>query len=140
MVGDDMSGAGAGEHARDVGTPAQGSERARETGGVTATPDDDTVVAVRVSHGSLEEAEYAVIVGTFEDETLGSSERFLDRQLGGVLTASYDAGGYPGPFDGTALFIRPHPDVEQRTSPPGAYVVGLGRSVELTRSRGCATL
>ena len=99
------------------------------------TTEDDTVVAIRVSHGSLEEADYAVMVGTFEDETLGGTERFLDRQLGGLLTASYDAGSYPGTFEGHSLFIRPHPDVDRRTSPPGAYVIGLGRSVELTRSR-----
>ena len=65
----------------------------------------------------------------------GGAERFLDQQLGGVLSATYEAGSYPGAFDGSALFIRPHPDVERRTSPPGAYIVGLGRGVELTRSR-----
>ncbi len=135
MVHDDVTGHALNDPVRDVGAGASapGTNANPATGPVTT--EDDTLVSIRVSHGSLEEADYAVMVGTYEDETLGGAERFLDRQLGGVLIASYEAGSYPGPFEGNALFIRPHPDVTMRTAPPGAYVVGLGRSVDLTRSR-----
>jgi hypothetical protein len=133
MVRDDTTRADGHNPTRDIGAaaPAPGND----TRSPPEAAEDDTVVAIRVSHGSVEEAEYAVMVGSFEDETLGGTERFVDRQLGGLLSASFDAGGYPGTFDGPSLFIRPHPDVARRTSPPGAYVIGLGRSVELTRSR-----
>ncbi len=134
MVRDDVREGVAGDVRRDIGSGAPFGGSAREPS-EAGEPDDDTVFAIRVSHGSIEEADYAVIVGTYEDEALGGVERFLDRQLGGVLTATFEAGSYPGPFDGSALFVSPHPDVARRTSPPGAYIVGVGRGVDLTRSR-----
>jgi hypothetical protein len=134
MGRDDVTGTVASDLPRDIG--AGGLVARSATGGPgDVAPQDDTVIGIRVSHGSIEEADYAVMVGSYEDEALGGAERFLDRQLGGVLAATYEAGSYPGPFDGNALFIRPHPDVERRTSPPGAYIVGLGRGIDVTRSR-----
>ena len=130
---------GADSGTREIGTSAAGGEDGPADGdaspGAQLLEEDGTIVEITVSHGSLEEADYALMVATYEDETLSGAERFLDRQLNGLLSSSFDAGFYPGELGGKSLFLRPHPVVTERTSPPGAYIIGLGRSVDLTRSR-----
>ena len=77
---------------RDIGveTADVGSAGASGEGGVPPDAsfrearlweEDGTIVEVTVSHGSLEEADYALMVATFQDETLSGAERFLDESL-----------------------------------------------------------
>jgi hypothetical protein len=95
----------------------------------------DPVVHITVSHGSFEQADYALMVSTYEDETFTGTERLLDVQLRGLLTASFEAGAYPGALEGRSLFIAPPPDERLESEPPGAYVVGLGQTTALSRDR-----
>jgi CHAT domain len=95
----------------------------------------DPVLKITVSHGSFEQADYALMVPTYEDESFTGSERVLDGQLHGLLAANFDAGAYPGPLEGRSLFIAPRPDEDIESEPPGAYVVGLGQTADLSRDR-----
>ena len=90
--------------------------------------EDSTVVSFSVTHASLEEAEYGLMVGSFADEGLSGAERYLDARLGGILRARYDIDHYPGEL-GSSMFIDPDPD--RPTMPAAAYVVGLGPTTEL---------
>jgi CHAT domain len=95
----------------------------------------DPIIAITVSHGSFEQADYALMVPTYEDEFFTGAERLLDVQLHGVLNASLEAGIYPGPLEGRSIFIELSTDEHTETQPPGAYIVGLGRTTALTRDR-----
>lgn len=92
-------------------------------------------VAVSVLHGDLRYAKYPVMVGHYEGDTIGGSERYLDRKLRGQLMQHYQFGNYPGAL-GKSLTIVPHRDrhVKQLHLPVGALVVGLGRMGELSSS------
>ena len=110
--------------------------RSARPGGPTAAVEeaprhDVPVVSISVTHASLEEANYALMVGGFLDEALSGAERYLDARLGGVLRAHYDVDQYAGAL-GTSLFIDPDPDAP--TMPPAAHVVGLGSTTELGRA------
>jgi beta-lactamase superfamily II metal-dependent hydrolase len=88
-------------------------------------------VEISVLHGGFERAEYPLIVGTFDGEHLSDPERFLDRQFGGQLSSRAAIHQYPRRV-GESVFITPSDGTV--TEPPGAYVLGLGRAADLTRS------
>ena len=95
--------------------------------------EDGTKVEITLAHCSLENAEYPVMVGTFAGEYLSGAERFLDQQLNGQLTSSWEVGRYPSEL-GTSLFIAPSRAMETATQPPGAYIIGLGSTMRLGRN------
>jgi len=92
-------------------------------------------VRVSVTHGSLAFAEHRVAVGHYEGDTIIGAEAYLDRVLGGRLSARQALGLYPGPAGSHALFDHPSPSGK----PPGALVVGLGEVGGLTPSLLSAT-
>ncbi len=113
---------------RDLGTPLSRPTAESEDHTV-----DDHPIKITVSHGSIEEADFAVMVGTFDDEGMSGIERFLDQQLGGVLSARFETGCYPGPL-GTSIFVKNVVTRGRPSTPLSAYIIGLGRSVALTRA------
>jgi beta-lactamase superfamily II metal-dependent hydrolase len=92
----------------------------------------DKVVEISIVHGGFENAEYPLIVGSFEGEHLSSAERFLDRQFGGQLASRVEINRYPTAI-GESLFLHASPDQPVPSEPPGAYIVGLGPSSKLGR-------
>ncbi len=98
----------------------------------TIHDEDGTIVSISVSHCSLEEAQFAVMVGTYANESLAGAERFLDHQLGGELMARFQIDRYPSEV-GTSLFLPADEVVDHISDPPGAYVVGLGSTIKLGR-------
>lgn len=91
-------------------------------------------VQVRVTHGSLAYARHRIAVGHYAGDTIVGAEAYLDRVLGGRLSARRALGLYPGSIGTQALFDHP-----AGGKPPGALVLGLGRVGELTPSLLCAT-
>jgi hypothetical protein len=90
-------------------------------------------VVVSVVHGDLRYAKYPVMVGHYEGDTIGGSERYLDRKLRGQLMRHYQFGNYPGAL-GRSLTVVPHWDrhLKQFHLPVGALVIGSGRMGELS--------
>jgi CHAT domain-containing protein len=82
-----------------------------------------------VSNGHLRQAEYPLVVGHYQDDTIVSAEKVLDRCLGGRLTERFAMSIYPGP-ERTAEIVR-----TPGAHPPGAIVVGLGEVGELTQEK-----
>ena len=93
-----------------------------------APPPDKWVMRVEVLHGSLEYAEYPVLVGHYEGTPIEGAEGFLDRKLNGRLTNRHVLGRYPEEIGQTAVI----PGFE---SVKGAIVVGMGPIGELTQPR-----
>lgn len=91
-------------------------------------------VDVTVLHAGFDAASYAVMVGVYADEEMSGAERFLDDQFAQLLSGWRDLGRYPGRL-GTSVFVEPLVDVDQGCQPTGAYLVGLGSALELTRSQ-----
>lgn len=83
-------------------------------------------MAISVAHGDLRYANYPVLAGHYQGDTIVSAEAAIDRRLGGKLTERYRASLYPGPV-GTAEVIH-----SPETSPRGALIVGLGEVGEIT--------
>ena len=82
-----------------------------------------------VVHGSLEDVDPPVIVGTLDGTPIGGSEEALNRRLGGSLARHRLLNQYPGPLGTVQLFVRP--DVVG----PDAAVIGMGDAGDLTPSR-----
>jgi hypothetical protein len=99
---------------------------------LSSVVDDDTRVEITVVHGSVANAEYALMTGGFEGEQFGGVERFLDRQFGGLLTSWSEIDLFPRQL-GTARFIEPSRTADKETEPPGGYVIGLGPLSDLGR-------
>ena len=99
--------------AMGVGPP----DRAVETG---------TKIKVRIAHGDLNDARYAVTAGHYDGDTIRGAEGALDRKLHGRLNRKRSLGLYPGKIE-TAEFMH-EPGERER----GALIVGLGRFGTLT--------
>lgn len=97
----------------------------------TVHDEDGAIVEISVSHCSLEEARFAVMVGTYANESLAGAERFLDHQLHGELAARFGIDRYPAEL-GTSLFLSTGDD-DNASGMSGAYVVGLGSTLSLGR-------
>ena len=113
----------------------------REVPGATGSPAPtaptrpsapESPVAISIVHASLDLATFALMIGTFVDEPMTGVERFVDRQLGGLLSTWIELDRYPGEL-GTSRFVEPAPVGSPATEPPGCYVVGLGRSSDFGR-------
>src|SRR6478672_698068 len=90
-------------------------------------------VTVTVRHAGFDRASYALMVPVYVDEEMSGAERFLDGQFGQLLSGWRDLGRYPGAL-GTSVFVEPEKDVKE-CEPPGAYLVGVGSSLDLDRRR-----
>ena len=103
----------------------------------------ESPVAISIAHASLDLATFALMIGTFIDEPMTGVERFVDRQLGGLLSTWIELDRYAGEL-GTSRFVEPAPVGAPATEPPGCYVVGLGRSSDFGRVQlahaGAATM
>jgi CHAT domain-containing protein len=86
----------------------------------------DNPIRVSVSHGHLRQAKFPVMVGHYQDDTIVSAEKELDRQFGGRLTQRFNMGVYPGRVGTLEVVLAPG------CSPTGALVIGLGEVGELT--------
>jgi hypothetical protein len=104
----------------------------RDLSDMSEAIDDDTHVQISVVHGSVANAEYPLMIGGFEGEQFGGTERFLDRQFGGLLTSWSEIDLFPRQL-GTARFVEPSRTADKETEPPGGYVIGLGSMAELGR-------
>ena len=99
------------------------------TPGQITDPGGLTQLRVRVSHGSLEQADHPVMVGHYQGIPSEGAEAFLDRKLNHALDRHHDLGDYPEAV-GDALYVH-----ELGCEPPGGIVLGLGEFGELTRSK-----
>jgi hypothetical protein len=88
------------------------------TGAALAT--ELLALRVSVAHGDLKHARFPVAVGHYENDTIVSAEKLLDRQLNSALTERHRLGLYPGPR-GTVEVV-----LVSGASPPGALVIGFG--------------
>jgi len=104
----------------------------RDVNDMSESIDDDTHVEISVVHGSVANAEYPLMIGGFEGEQFGGTERFLDRQFGGLLASWSEIDLYPRQL-GTTRFVEPSRSPDKETEPPGGYVVGLGPMADLGR-------
>lgn len=83
-------------------------------------------ILVKVVHGHLAFAKHPVLVGHYNGDTFAGAEAQLDRVLDGRLSQRRHLGLYPGPLETSAVVL----DSLQR--PPGAVVVGLGETANLS--------
>ncbi|HEX2064018.1 MAG TPA: CHAT domain-containing protein [Acidimicrobiales bacterium] len=82
---------------------------------------------IRVLHASCDAATHPVVVGHYKGAPIAGAEAFLDRRLGGRLSARQLCGLYPDDL-GEHLLIP----AARGQRPPGAIVVGLGPRGDLT--------
>jgi hypothetical protein len=104
----------------------------RDLNDMSEAIDDDTHIEISVVHGSVANAEYPLLIGGFEGEQFGGTERFLDRQFGGLLTSWSEIDLFPRQL-GSARFVEPSRSPDKETEPPGCYVIGLGTMADLGR-------
>lgn len=83
-------------------------------------------IQIKVVHGHLAFAKYPVLVGHYNGDTFAGAEAQLDGVLDGRLSQRRHLGLYPGPLETSAVVL----DSLQR--PPGAVVVGLGETANLS--------
>jgi hypothetical protein len=85
-----------------------------------------TRIRIRLVHGNLAFARWAVALGHYKGDTLVGSERHLDRTLDLRLTKRLELQLYPSEI-GTSEIV-----LDKTTSPPGAIIIGLGQVGILT--------
>ncbi|HEY5873801.1 MAG TPA: hypothetical protein VIT64_00810, partial [Ilumatobacteraceae bacterium] len=91
-------------------------------------PAEPEKVRVTLVHGSLEHADFPVIVGHYDDAPIRGAEGVVDSRLDGVLSRHDLVGRYPSQV-GESMFLRaPQEDVQY---PVGVYVIGLGQTGDL---------
>jgi beta-lactamase superfamily II metal-dependent hydrolase len=92
--------------------------------------DEPEKVLVTLVHGSLEHADFPVIVGHYDDAPIRGAEGVVDSRLDGVLSRHDLVGRYPSQV-GESMFLRaPQEDVQY---PVGVYVIGLGQTGDLNK-------
>lgn len=82
---------------------------------------------IEVVHGSVANAETPVLVGSYANDSLRGSAKFIDGHLDGQLQRAHDLGRYPARTDDAMFF----PNAVRNGRPAGAIVVGLGILGEL---------
>lgn len=85
---------------------------------------------VRVVHGSLEHAEFPVVVGHYQGMPLDGAEGAVDKCLDGLLKERLLLGAY-AEQEGSAVSIAGG----RGCAPPGAIVLGLGPAGDVTASK-----
>lgn len=88
-------------------------------------------VHVRVSHGDLGYADYPVLAGHFEFDSILTTEKAIDGKLNGELSRLLSLGLYPGPI-GTHQIVMAKDVSNSDQGFKGTIVVGLGVPGELT--------
>ncbi|QTR48918.1 CHAT domain-containing protein [Candidatus Thiothrix anitrata] len=91
-------------------------------------------IEVRVMHGDLEYVAHPIVVGHYDGDSIVSTERVLDKCLGGRLSELMRLGQYPGPLKTSEVVLNPG------KRPGGAVVVGLGDVGKLTPSHLTASI
>lgn len=87
-------------------------------------------ILVSVSHGDLKYAQYPVMVGHFEKDSILYAEKDIDRYLNNELSNRHQLGLYPGAFGTSEVVLN-----KARKGFPGALIVGLGREGDLSEVR-----
>ena len=91
----------------------------------------ETPIQVRVCHGDLTYADFPVLAGHFQYDTILTTERVIDRKLGDELTRLLSLGLYPGPV-GTHQIVLTKDLTSEEKLFKGTVVVGMGVPGELT--------
>lgn len=91
----------------------------------------ETPIHVKVSHGDLSYADYPVLAGHFEFDSILTTEKVIDRKLKGELSRLLSLGLYPGPV-GTHQIVMSKDVSNSDKSFKGTVVVGMGVPGELT--------
>lgn len=86
-------------------------------------------VLVSVSHGDLKYAKYPVLAGHFEFDAILTTERAIDRQLGGELARLHGLGLYPGAIGTNQIILN---DDISKSPFKGGVIIGLGTPGELS--------
>lgn len=93
-------------------------------------PDRPRPLRVRVVHGSLEHAEFPVVVGHYQGMPLDGAEGAVDHCLDGLLRERLLLGAY-AEQEGSAVSIAGG----RGCAPPGALVLGLGPAGDVTAAK-----
>lgn len=88
-----------------------------------------TSIEVEVVADSLQAARYPVMVGHYVGDEIVGPEAILDGEMGGALRLRRALGNYAGPHRKSTVHLR------LRRRPPGAVVVGLGHTGQLSEAR-----
>ncbi len=86
-------------------------------------------IRVTVSHGDLKYSKYPVLAGHFENDSILTTEKAIDKQLNNELSRLLRMGLYPGPI-GTNQIVLVENNLD--TPFPGAVIIGLGVPGELS--------
>ena len=108
-------------------------------GRLNSQPEHTDKVPVRIIHGNLARAEFPVLVGHYEGDTIVSAESYLDRQLNGRLRERHLLGLYPARLGSSAVVLNSQQRVSDGAH-PGAIVVGLSTFGDLTPGRISSTI
>ncbi len=91
----------------------------------------ETPVQVKVCHGDLTHANYPVLAGHFQYDSILTTEKVVNMKLDGELSRLLSLGLYPGPI-GTHQIVLTKDIVTTDRQFPGTVVVGMGIPGELT--------
>jgi pimeloyl-ACP methyl ester carboxylesterase/tetratricopeptide (TPR) repeat protein len=93
--------------------------------------DHETPIQVKVCHGDLTYADFPVLAGHFQYDTILTTERVIDKKLGYELSRLLSLGLYPGPVGTHQIVLTKDVSTEEKFF-KGAVVVGMGLPGELT--------
>ena len=93
--------------------------------------DHEAPIQVKVCHGDLTYADFPVLAGHFQYDTILTTERVIDQKLGNELTRLLSLGLYPGPV-GTHQIVLTKDLTSEEKLFKGTVVVGMGLPGELT--------
>jgi CHAT domain-containing protein len=100
-------------------------------GGDREVRDHEVPIQVKVCHGDLVFAEYPVLAGHFQFDSVLTTEKVIDAKLNGELTRLLGLGLYPGPI-GTHQIVMAKDVSNIDRHFKGTVVVGMGVPGELT--------
>jgi tetratricopeptide (TPR) repeat protein len=115
--------------------PTEGEFVAGLLGGRTRRYETRKAVGFKASvvHGDLRHAQFAVMAGHYEGDTISGAEGYLDRRLDGALSQRYELGIYAGALGSSTVVLRePGPLQTELGIPRGAVIVGLGAMGDLS--------
>ena len=86
-------------------------------------------INISISHAELEFSVFPVLVGHFSEDGIVSSEKALDKALGGKLTDRYLSGGYL--LNDTESVVI----IDHNSTFKGGVVLGLGEAINFTEAQ-----